>query len=116
MHGHWTTAYYNKALRPHDYEVINSFAVCYFTLFILMFILYGMFESNKTIAFMLIIPVYYITICLNLASSVIYQSRTFTTKELGLWIVVNFIFVGCGILYFILKYEIADFHYDTSKR
>ena len=71
MHGHWAWAYKAKALRPHDYEVINSFAVCYLTL-ILMGTLYGIFETNKTIAFMLVLPVYYITMCLNLASSVIY--------------------------------------------
>ena len=99
VHGNWLTAFRAGDLRPHDYKVIISFTVCYLALFILMWTLYGMMDSAAGI--MLICPAYYFTICLNLASTVIYQSRTFTVKELVLWCVINVLYILAGVLYWI---------------
>jgi len=64
-----------------------------------MWTLYGM--MGQAAGIMVVIPAYYFTICLNLASTVIYQSRTFTVKELVLWCIINVLYILAGVLYWI---------------
>ena len=71
---------------------------------------------KDVLAVMIVLPAFFITICLLLASTVIYQSRTFTGKELALWIVVNVVYVAAGAAYFVYKYEVSTFSYSPSER
>jgi hypothetical protein len=57
------------------------------------------------------IPFPYISICMLIASSVIYQSRTFATKELVYWGLINGAFLICGVIYFIYEFEVKEFSF-----
>lgn len=43
-----------------------------------------------------------------IASAVIYQSRTFDTKELIYWGVVQALYLIIGVIYFIYAFEVKD--------
>ena len=71
---------------------------------------------KDAVAIVIILPVIFVAICFLIASTVIYQSRTFTSKELALWVAVNVVYVAAGASYFVYKYEISTFKYDPSER
>jgi hypothetical protein len=61
-------------------------------------------------------PLIYTFICAMLGSAVIYQSRKFTVKEYVIWCGINAIYLGIGLAFFIVQYEVSEFTYDLEKR
>jgi hypothetical protein len=57
------------------------------------------------------IPFPYVAICLLIASSVIYQSRTFDTKELAYWALINVAYLACGVIYFVYEFDLNEFSF-----
>jgi hypothetical protein len=55
------------------------------------------------------IPFLYVTVCVMIASAVIYQSRTFETKELVYWGVTNVLYLAIGVAYFVYEFEFKEF-------
>jgi hypothetical protein len=54
------------------------------------------------------VPFVYVTVCVMIASAVIYQSRTFSTKELIYWGVIQALYLIVGVVYFVYAFEIKD--------
>lgn len=55
------------------------------------------------------IPFPYVAVCMMIASSVIYQSRTFATKEVVYWALINAAYLACGLIYFMYEFEVKEF-------
>lgn len=55
------------------------------------------------------VPHVYITICVLIASAVIYQSRTFAIKEIVYWGIVQVLYIIVGVVYFIYEFEVKEF-------
>jgi hypothetical protein len=58
-------------------------------------------------------PFVYVAICTVIASSVIYQSRTFMRSEMITWAMVNGLYVAIGVFWFIWDFEISEFSFDN---
>jgi hypothetical protein len=61
-------------------------------------------------------PILYIIVCTTLAITVISQSRAFSTVELIIWIVINILYLGLGMSFFVYQYEVSTFKYDLNSR
>lgn len=53
--------------------------------------------------FMRVLPSIYLVFCILTGSSVIYQSRNFTTKEIIIWVVVHVVYSGFGAAFLFQK-------------
>ena len=84
---HWTTAFSNKTLRPNDMQFIFSLLGAFVAWVIGTIIMMSTAESAAQ-GLVYSVPFIYVTVCVMIASAVIYQSRTFATKELVYWGVV----------------------------
>ena len=65
----WISAYRKGDLRPNDKELIHSFAFSIFSALVLMGALYGVYKD--VIAVMIVIPGFYLGICILIATTVI---------------------------------------------
>jgi len=100
------------ALRPNDKRLLSSLSLSSaFTIGLMATLTNDMADFVGVI---ICLPFVYFAVCLLVASTVLRQSRTFTCKELLWWFVVNVLYVGCGIAYFILDYEADSFTYDLD--
>lgn len=113
MHpGGWTAAYGKGDLRPNDVKLINSMLLCFLAILIGMGAMYGIAGGT---GFISTLPFCYLGVCITIGSAVIYQSRTFTTKEIVGWTIIHLIYAGCGAAFFVIEYEVADFEIDVEK-
>ena len=104
---HWTSAFFSKTLRPNDMQFIYSLIGAFVTWLIGTIIMMATAESAAQ-GLVYSIPFVYVTVCVMIASAVIYQSRTFETKELVYWGVVQGLYLIIGVIYFIYAFEIKE--------
>ena len=50
------------------------------------------------------------------ALTVIYQSRAWTSGEIGIWATINLLYLGNGLAYFIHAFDTSKFTYELGKR
>jgi hypothetical protein len=111
-HKSYYTAYMKGALRPNDMNYINSmlgFIICFLVLTLINMIVMG-----AGLGFISCQPIFYVCVLFLIATTVIYQSRPFYYKELVYWGLVNIIYLGVGILFFIYQYEVSEFTIDVT--
>ena len=88
-------------LRPNDKGFIYSMAIAliaWFGLFIGLTSTQAAFKGTA-------IALLYLGVSLIISSSVIYQSRALTIKELVPWILFNLIYIGVSLIYFFLSFD-----------
>jgi hypothetical protein len=107
-------AFFAKALRPNDYQFFQS-------LFVFIQSMIGLTVGNMVsirpgLGFICSLPPFYIGLSILIGTSVIYQVRTFSIRELVYWILLNLLYLTAGLVYFIVKYEVNTFTIDVSKR
>ena len=73
-------------MRPNDYGFINSLAISVILWIVLVIAL--CLYNKSIIGLVYNFPVLYIFICIIIATTVIYQGRSFTIKEILVWIVI----------------------------
>lgn len=103
----WIFAFFKKQLRPNDYNFIFSL-VGAFVFWIAMTISMMVSMENRLTGLVYSIPFPYITICMLIASAVIYQSRTFHVKELIYWGLITSAYLVCGVIYFVYEFELKE--------
>ena len=114
MHkGGWTAAYAKGDLRPNDVKLINSMIGCVVVILIGMAAMYGIEKAN---GFISTLPFCYLGVCITIGSAVIYQSRSFSVKELVAWSLIHLLYGGCGAAFFVIQYEVAEFTFDVENR
>lgn len=103
-----------RELRPNDMNFIGSIVVGFIFFIILGSVLLGVGDELQ--GAITIWPLIYIFICVMIGSAAIYQSRKFTIAEYVIWCVINAIYLGIGLAFFIVQYEVSEFSYDLDKR
>ena len=99
-----------RQLRPNDLNFIYSL-VGAFLFWLAMTISMMVSLIDKPTGLVYSIPFPYVAICLLIASSVIYQSRNFETKELVYWGLINAAYLICGVIYFVYEFDLKDFSF-----
>lgn len=112
--GSYYAAYADKALRPNDMQYINSM-IGFFICFILMVLFMMAMVEDAKLGFIMCLPMFYITILFLIASTIVHQSRSFSNKELVYWILINVVYFGFGLAFFIVEYEVSEFTIDVTK-
>ena len=99
-------------LRPNDMYIIYSCIgalVAWFGMAISLFVQY-----QSMIGLVYTFPFVYVGATIIIGSSVIYQSRTFTKIELGIWGLVNVLYLALGVGWFVYDFELKDFDFGNS--
>lgn len=109
-------AYNSGELRPNDYSFYRSLQISFLSWVGLLVGL--LLASSGNLGAVACVPIIYAAACFVLANTVIYQSRSFSGKELCLWITVQLLYLTNGIAFFIMTYGkyFEKFTYDVSKR
>lgn len=110
---HWSAAYAKGDLRPNEVKLINAMLGCIGTIIIGMAAMYGVAGAT---GFISVLPFCYLGVCITIGSAVIYQSRTFSTKEIVFWTIIHVLYGGCGAAFFVIEYEVAEFSFDVENR
>ena len=105
---HWSKALIERQLRPNDLNLIYSL-VGAFVFWVGMTIAMMLTLVDKATGLVYSIPFPYVAVCMLITASVIYQSRTFVTKELVYWGLINAAYMICGIIYFVYEFELKEF-------
>ena len=111
-HSSWMGAMCAGELRRNDKRLLSSLSLSTAFTIALMATLTN--DMADFLGVIICLPFVYFAVCLLVASTVIRQSRTFTCKELLWWVVVNLLYLGCGIAYFILDYDVGSFTVDLD--
>ena len=107
-------AFKNQALRPNTQQFFNAMIVFVAGFIILVAASMGVLGAG--IGFISCQPILYVCCLYLIGSTVVYQSRTFSIKELIMWIVLNVVYFVVGIVYFIVQYEVAEFTFDVTQK
>jgi hypothetical protein len=91
-------AYVNRNMRPNDIIFINSLIV--FVISWLLLVIITATAVDDIFSTVYTIPPFYISLMILIGSSVIYQTRSFSVSEGSIWILLNLIYIGFGILFF----------------
>lgn len=114
MHkGGWLAAYAKGDLRPNDVKLINAMLLCFLTIIIGMGAMYGVAGAT---GFISTLPFCYLGVCITIGSAVIYQSRTFSVKEIAAWTFIHVLYGGAGAAFFVIEYEVSEFTIDVEKK
>ena len=101
-------------MRPNDYAFIYSLFLALVAWVCLLGGLLG--TTSGALGAVIVIPMAYLGISYILASSVLYQSRAFTWKELIFWIIITVIYFGLSLAYFFVKFQVKNFKFTLNQR
>jgi hypothetical protein len=101
-------------LRPNDEKFINAAIVTVVT-YVLMTVA-AMVDMKSLLGFIICVPVFYVGLCFLIGSTVIYQSRSFTTMETASWILVNLAYVLLGVGYGGYAFDLKDMELFSSQK
>lgn len=73
-------------------------------------------QIEGMLGFVMAIPCLYFGVCFLIASSVVYQARAMSVKEMIYWGVLNIAYEFIGISFWIYKYEIKTFKINIKER
>lgn len=110
----WFSALRAGDLRPNDYRFVFSTAAATF-LWILTEVLLLILVEGETGAISAL-PIIYVGVSIMIMLAVISQGRPFKINEYIIWVSVNVIYLGIGVAFFIVKYEVSEFTIDVTKR
>lgn len=110
----WFEAYRAGSLRPNDEKFINAAIVTVVT-YILMAGA-AVVDMKSMLGFIICVPVFYVGLCFLIGSTVIYQSRRFTTTETVSWILVNLVYVLLGLGYAAYAFDLKDMKLFSSQK
>jgi hypothetical protein len=112
-HKTWIAGLKAGQLRPHDKEFLTAVAgsAISWLAMVIAFLLDGMGPIGVVYG----LPFVYVAVATIVASSVIYQSRTFNKNELVLWGAVNGLYIIIGVAWFAWDWrtDFADFSYGN---
>mmetsp|Transcript_25040 Transcript_25040/g.38850 ORF Transcript_25040/g.38850 Transcript_25040/m.38850 type:complete len:213 (+) Transcript_25040:2519-3157(+) len=111
-HKSWIAGYQAGDLRPNDIQFLHAI-VGSIGCFFLLFIIAGAYDG--AVGFISPFPMLYIMLCFLIGSTVIYQSRDFSTKEMVYWGIINLTYLVIGMGFFMWEYEVAEFTIDVTK-
>ena len=115
MHnGSWVKAFCARDLRPNDYRFVISVSVSAF-LWLLLEICLLAFVDGET-GGISALPFLYIGVCAMVSLAAINQGRPLRIVEYIVYIVINVIYIGVGVAFFIIKYEVSTFTIDVEKK
>ena len=101
-------------MRPNDQKFITAILISVIIYFIMVLAIMIHMKSIK--GFIICIPVLYVGLCFLIGSTVIYQSRKFTTREIASWIIVNLIYILLGVGYFAFKFKLKEMKFFSSEK
>lgn len=110
----WISAFVAKDLRPNDYRFwISTSASLFFWIVTEILLLVLVDGETGAISAM---PLLYVGVSIMIMLSVISQGRPFKFIEYIIWISINVFYLGIGVAFFIIKYEVSEFTIDVTKK
>jgi hypothetical protein len=105
-HKSWIAGLKKQELRPNDLQILYALALSIISWLAMMI---SFFIAVGAIGIVYSFPFPYVAVCIVVASSVIYQSRSFNNVEIGLWAAVNALYLATGVFWFIYDFELSEF-------